>query len=213
VVIPVDAGVGSAHGFLDAPIAYEVARTFLIQLGGLNPDMIEDLFRDMRAEAEAVVRLGVPLDALSERRTAFMRYRGQGHEIAVPLDGAALDPAALRSAFEATYAQLFGRFIPGLEIEIVTWTLALSQPYALPPVDPAVIGSEPAVPHGTRGLVDQVTGAVVDAPVYVRASLAPGAELFGPAAIVEDGTTTIVPAGFTARIAHGGEIIIEGGVL
>jgi N-methylhydantoinase A len=211
VVIPVDAGVGSAHGFLDAPIAYEVARTFLVRLGGLDADMIEDLFRDMRAEAEVVVRLGVPSDALAERRTAFMRYRGQGHEIAVPLDGAALDPAALRKAFEATYTLLFGRIIPGLEIEAVTWTLALSQPYALPSIDPRVAGTKRAVAQGTREMVESVTGAVIDAPIYARASLVPGAELSGPAAIVEDGTTTIIPTGFTAHIAYGGEIIIEGG--
>ncbi len=54
-----------------------------------------------------------------------MRYRGQGHEIAVPLDGAALKADMLRQAFEATYMQLFGRIIPNLEIEAVTWTLAL----------------------------------------------------------------------------------------
>jgi N-methylhydantoinase A len=211
VVIPVDAGVGSAHGFLDAPIAYEVARTFLVRLSHLNPDRIEDLFCDMRAEAEAVVRLGVPQGVLAERRTAFMRYLGQGHEIAVPLDGAVLDPEALRSAFEATYTQLFGRIIPGLEIEAVTWTLALSQPYALPSADPQVVGTDRAVASSSRRMVEAVDGEIIDAPVYARVSLAPGAELSGPAAITEDGTTTIVPTGFTARIAYGGEIVIEGG--
>jgi N-methylhydantoinase A len=213
VVIPVDAGVGSAHGFLDAPIAYEVVRTFLVRLGALDPDMIEELFCDMRAEAETVVRLGVPQGVLAERRTAFMRYRGQGHEIAVTLDGAALDPAALRSAFEATYTQLFGRIIPGLEVEAVTWTLALSQPFELPSPDPQVVGAEPAVAQRTRTLVEAITGDTIDAPVYARPSLRPGVELSGPAAIVEDGTTTIIPTGFTARIAYGGEIIIEGGSL
>ncbi|MDR3530295.1 MAG: hydantoinase/oxoprolinase family protein [Rhodopila sp.] len=211
VVIPVDAGVGSAHGFLDAPIAYEVARTFLVRLGALDRDMIEDLFCDMRAEAEAVVRLGFPLGALTERRTAFMRYRGQGHEIAVPLDGSALDPTALRAAFEATYTQLFGRIIPRLEVEAVTWTLALSQPYALPSADPVVVGAERAVASSSRRTVEAINGEIVDTPVYARASLVPGAELSGPAAIVEDGTTTIIPTGFTARIAYGGEIVIEGG--
>lgn len=211
VVIPVDAGVGSAHGFLDAPIAYEVVRTLLIRLDALDPDMVEDLFCDMRAEAESVVRLGYPLGVLSEWRTAFMRYRGQGHEIAVPLDGTALDPAALRLAFEVTYAQLFGRIIPRLEIEAVTWTLALSQPYELPSVDPVVVGTGRAKGQGVRAIVETVTGESIDAPVYIRASLPPGAELIGPAAIAEDGTTTIVPTGFTARIAYGGEIIIEGG--
>jgi N-methylhydantoinase A len=62
----------------------------------------------------------------------------------------------------------------------------------------------------TRQMVEPATGVVIDAPVYARALLGPGAEVTGPAAIVEDGTTTIVPTGFTARIAFGGEIIIEG---
>ncbi|WP_158923224.1 hydantoinase/oxoprolinase family protein [Acidisphaera sp. S103] len=212
IVIPVDAGVGSAHGFLDAPIAYEVARTFLLRLDDLDADVVEDLFGDMRAEAEMVVRLGVPSGTLAERRTAFMRYRGQGHEIAVPLDGAALDPAALRGVFEATYAQLFGRIIPRLEIEAVTWTLALSEPYALPSADPLVVATGQAVAQGTREMIESLTGTTIDAPVYARASLLPGTAFSGPAAVVEDGTTTIVPTGFSARIAHGGEIIIEGGL-
>ena len=58
-----------------------------------------------------------------ETRTGFMRYRGQGHEVAVPLPDGMLDPAALRAAFDATYARVYGRVIPRLEIEAVTWTL------------------------------------------------------------------------------------------
>lgn len=211
VVIPVDAGVGSAYGFLDAPIAYEVARTFLVRLSMLNPDPIEDLFSDMHAEAEAVVRMGVPQGELTERRTAFMRYKGQGHEIAVALEGRALDAVTLRTCFETTYTQLFGRIIPGLEVEIVTWTLALSQHYASPSPDPSIVGIMRAAPREYRGMIESVSGRLIDAPVYARASLMPGAELSGPAAIIEDGTTTIVPTGFTARIAYGGEIVIEGG--
>ncbi len=210
VVVPVDAGVGSAHGFLDAPIAYEVARTFLLQLGDLDPALIEHLFAEMRTEAEAVVRLGVPTGALAERRTAFMRYRGQGHEVAVPLDRAALDAIALRGAFEATYARLFGRIIPQLEIEAVTWTLGLSEPYELPTADPPVPGTTPAKTSSTRRMVETASDELIDAPVFARAELRPGATLSGPAAIVEAGTTTIVPTGCHAWIAHGGEIIIEG---
>ena len=60
-------------------------------------------------------------------------------------------------------------------------------------------------------MVEAINGEIIDAPVYARASLLPGTAFSGPAAITEDGTTTIVPTGFAARIAHGGEIIIEGG--
>jgi N-methylhydantoinase A len=45
--------------------------------------------------------------------------------------------------------------------------------------------------------------------VFLRAALRPGISLAGPAVIVEDGTATIVPTGFAARIAAGQEIVIE----
>jgi N-methylhydantoinase A len=210
VVIPRDAGVGSAHGFLSAPIAYEVVRTRLLQLHEIEQAMIDALFAEMRAEAEPVVRQGFPTGALAEIRTAFMRYRGQGHEIAVPLTGGRLDPAALRTAFEATYIQLFGRIIPRLEIEALTWTLSLSEPQDLPRPQPTPTASGAAKPTGQRQMVESSTGAAVQAAVFERDSLLPGATLAGPAVVLEAGTTSIVPSGFTARVAADGDLVIEG---
>ena len=132
VVIPPDAGVGSAHGFLDAPIAYEVVRTLVVRLGALDQHRIDTMFAAMRDETEAVVRLGAPTGDLQETRTAYMRYRGQGHEIAVPFPAGKADPETLQTAFDTTYTALFGRIIPRLEIEVVTWTLALAQRHDRP---------------------------------------------------------------------------------
>ncbi|HVZ08473.1 hydantoinase/oxoprolinase family protein [Rhodopila sp.] len=209
VIIPVEAGVGSALGFLDAPIAYEVVRTVLIRLSAIDPDLIGTLFRDMRAEAEAVVRLGTPDGHLTETRTAFMRYRGQGHEIAVKLDDVALDPVSLQAAFEAAYERLFGRIIPKLEIEAVTWTLSLAEDTELPAgvEDPPAVNAGASA--GTRSIIESATGETVNAAVHARSALPPGAWLDGPAAIIEPGTTTIVPTGMTVRIGGGGELIIE----
>ncbi|MES2713340.1 MAG: hydantoinase/oxoprolinase family protein, partial [Pseudomonadota bacterium] len=85
VLVPVGAGVGSAHGFLGAPIGYEVVRTRLVSLNAFDAGVVNALFDAMRIEAEAVVRLGAPDAAVQEARTGFMRYRGQGHEIDVTL--------------------------------------------------------------------------------------------------------------------------------
>ena len=210
VVIPPDAGVGSAHGFLDAPIAYEVVRTLLVRLDALDQSQIDTIFAEMRAEAEAVVRLGVPSGPLVETRTASMRYRGQGHEIAVPFPNGAADPVALRAAFDTTYAMLFGRIIPRLEVEAVTWMLALSQPRDPPERSTPPLPADAAEPIGTRRIVEAETGETVTASVYKRAALPPGSHVKGPAAIVEDGTTTLLPSGRVARIGADGEIIIEG---
>ena len=210
VVVPPDAGVGSAHGFLGAPIAYEVVRTLLVRLDALDQAVIDTLFRDMREEAEAVVRLGAPQAELVEARTAYMRYRGQGHEVAVPLPaGSALDPAALRAAFDATYTRLYGRTIPRLEIEALTWTLALSQPYELPKRQEPPAYVAPPPPSGQCHIVDTAHGETMTAATFARADLVPGMHLAGPAVIVEAGTSIVVPEGFTTRIDAGGEIVIE----
>ncbi|MBL6079672.1 hydantoinase/oxoprolinase family protein [Belnapia sp. T18] len=207
VVVPVGAGVGSAHGFLRAPIAYEVVRTRHMRLDALDAAALEALFAAMRDEAEAVVRLGAPAEALVETRTGFMRYRGQGHEIAVPID--TLDAAALRAGFDAAYAALFGRTIPRLEVEALTWTLALAtrRPLPSPAADPGPRAA-PA-PAAWRMVLDPATGLREEAALHERAALSPGMAIDGPALVVEDATTTVVPRGVTARVNALGQLVLE----
>lgn len=209
IVVPPDAGVGSALGFLGAPIAYEVVRTLLVRLDALQQATVDALFAEMRDEAEAVVRLGVPRGELVETRTGFMRYRGQGHEVAVPLPDGPLDPAALRSAFDATYTRLYGRVIPRLEVEAVTWTLALAEPHDLPKRLSAASAAASATPTGRCRIVETTTGEAVDAAVFIRTGLMNGARIAGPAVIVEDGTSTIVPTGYAVHINAADDIVIE----
>ena len=211
VLVPVGAGVGSAHGFLGAPIAYEVVRTRLLRLSDFDAEAVNALFDDMRAEAEAVVRLGVRGE-LREVRTAFMRYRGQGHEVAVALPAERYGPdggARLHAAFEDAYREMYGRVIPKLEAEALTWTLSLSEPKPLPA---RLAEPEPAPapdPVGRRTLVDPVAGEEVEAAVFAREALRPGARIVGPAVIVEAETSTLVPRGFTAALNAGGHILME----
>ncbi len=209
VIVPPDAGVGSALGFLGAPISYEVVRTLLVRLDALEQTAMDALFAGMRAEAEAVVRLGAPHGALVETRTGFMRYRGQGHEVAVPLPEGTLDPARLRAAFDTTYAKVYGRVIPRLEVEAVTWTLSLAEPHELPRRLPEPPDAGAAIPDGRCRIVETASGDAVDAAVFLRSALKKGTRLMGPAVIVEDGTSTIVPGGCGARIGAGDEIVIE----
>ena len=79
VLIPASAGVGSAVGLLRAPVAYEIVRGRLIRFGSFDAAAANRLLAEMRAEAETIVRRGAPAADLTEQRSAFMRYRGQGH--------------------------------------------------------------------------------------------------------------------------------------
>jgi N-methylhydantoinase A len=208
VVVPSNAGVGSAVGFLRAPIAYEIVRSQLQRLDMFDADAANALLAAMRVEAEAIVRRGAPDAPLSETRSAFMRYRGQGHEIAVPLPARryhAGDAAELLAAFETAYRRLYSRVIPGVEVEVLSGVLLLSAPpphveSAAPPLPPP---SYPA-PSRRRAVFDPDSADFVDVAIHERAALAPGAVIPGPAIIVEDETSTVVSRTFDAHIdAHG----------
>src|SRR5262249_22815132 len=123
VLVPSHAGVGSAVGFLPAPVAFEVVRPALQPPRQVRSAAAQALFAPMRAEAEPIVRRGAGEAPLTETRSAFMRYRGQGHEIAVPLSTRTYrddDAALLRAAFEDEYRRLYSRVIPGVEVEILS---------------------------------------------------------------------------------------------
>jgi len=209
VLVPVNAGVGSAVGLLRAPVAYETVRGRLMRLGSLEPASVNRLIAEMRAEAEAIVRRGAPAAKLVEQRSAFMRYRGQGHEIAVALpvrDFTAADHSTIRELFEAVYRRLYSRAIPEVEIEILSWVVAVSAPSEGQLGAPARERPSEPKPASRRPIFDPDTGEFEEVGIYWRPDLAPGARISGPAVIAEAETSTVVSPLFDARIDEFGYI-------
>jgi len=212
VVIPSGAGVGSAIGFLRANIAYEVVRTRYLDMRRFDPAEINDLFQEMRQEAEAVVRMGAPQADLVESRAAYMHYRGQGHEISVPLPCrrySESDAAEFEAIFAREYRTLYGRTIPRLSLEVMTWTLAIgtSQPVPRPAAETGRRSA--AVPVGSRPVFDADLGAWDELPLYWRPDLPEGCFVAGPAVIAEDQTSTLVTAAFDASINAFGHLVLS----
>jgi N-methylhydantoinase A len=212
VIVPTGAGVGSAFGFLLAPIAYEVVRTRYTHLdtdfdfAGLN-----GLRVGMRAEAETVVRLGAPVAPLTEGWTANMRYRGQGHELTVTIPAGELNQdsaAELERLFISDYEQQFGRRIPGLNVEVLSWSLRLATVGARIEACPPAPADDLATPADHVEVIDPATGGRERIALYNRGELAPGSTVAGPALIVEDETTTMVTKSFTARIDALGSVVM-----
>ena len=213
VIIPPNAGVGSAVGFLRAPIAFEVVRSKYMTLDAFDPQQVNALIHDMRQEAINVVRAGAPEAQVVEVCEAFMRYKGQGHEIVVRLPARELvagDATLLRQGFEEAYSALFSTTIPKATIEIMTWSFSASTVAERPVVEMApTVNRTPAVAVGHYPLFDAETDTVADVPVYEREVMSVGQELKGPAIIAEYETTTFVPARFVAHINHRRCIVLE----
>jgi N-methylhydantoinase A len=222
IVIPAAAGVGSAVGFLLAPVAYEVVRSRRQPLGELDAAVVNELMAAMRAEALAVVRQGVgsgvEKSELQESRHAYMRYVGQGHEISVPLPVehyGAEHRETFRASFETSYRQLYGRTIEGVEVEALSWTLTIAKAKKEPDTFSSrpenVSGSlfDPPSPIARQELFDPPLGRRVDAPVYLRSDLASGCRVQGPALITEDQTTTVVTSNYEAFVDSHGSIVLS----
>ena len=212
ILVPRDPGVGSALGFLQAAVSFEIVRSLHTYLDTLEPGAVNAFLGTMEEEAQTVVRAGAPTSALTTRRRAFMRYHGQGHEIEIDLPEGPFTAEAipeLQARFEAEYSRLFSRAVPGMRIEILNWGLDVSAPP--PPDTPATpeTGSQTATPEGHRHILCDVTGAWCDVPTYAREALAPGDYLTGPALIVEAQTTTLVSADFSAKVDARGNIWME----
>ena len=212
VIVPSNAGVGSAVGFLAAPIAYELVRSRHARLDAFDVAAVSDLLDEMAVEARALVEPGAAGAPVRERRAGFMRYAGQGHEITIELPNrrlTAADIAGLRQAFETGYAALFERSIPGAAIEVLSWSvLATTEPRN--PSQVAEVTRTPAgKAAGSRKFFDGRAGKVVEIPLYHRDQMAPGATIAGPAVIAEDETSTFVSTSFDAHIDGAGSIVME----
>ncbi len=203
IIVPPGAGVGSAIGFLRAPVGYEVVRSLYQRFATLDITAINRLLADMAREANEIVEQGSFGTVTVERRIAFMRYVGQGHEIAVGLPQGMLteaDVPAIRAAYDVEYARLYDRPVPGSDVEILSYAVTVAtvppRPEPLPP-DPLAVRPREA---GTRAVRNITTGTVGEWTLFDRAAMPPGATLSGPAIIAEAETSTLVGPGWTARI-------------
>jgi N-methylhydantoinase A len=211
IVVPKGAGVGSAIGFLRAPVAYEITRSAVVSLESFNGARVNRLLEQMTRDARAVVEPALGGTKAMVRIIADCRYVGQGHEIRVNVPLRKLtdkDGATLKAEFERIYEQVYGLRIPNQDAEAITWSVTVSsKPVKAKRAAKASAKAAPA-PRGNRTIYDPALGKQVAAPVYWRFDMKPGSSIKGPAIIAEDETSTIVGANFKASINSLGYIML-----
>jgi N-methylhydantoinase A len=205
VLVPSGAGVGSAIGFLRAPVGYEVVRSLYQRFSTFDVAAVNTLLDDMRQEAEAAVAKGSFGAPVVETRTAYMRYVGQGHEIPVPLPASVLgeaDVALIRARYDQEYARFFDRPVPGSDVEIMSYAVVVTtvtEEVMAQPGSGSLFGAE-ATPVRTQMVRDTTTGAVSEWAIYDRTALVPGVRIPGPSIVAEEETSTLIGPGWTAVV-------------
>jgi N-methylhydantoinase A len=215
IIIPFQAGVGSALGLLVSPVKFDLVRSYLGKLIDLDMDYLNDIFRRMEEEAlELVNSAGVSPSEATITRSADMRYYGQGHEINAPIPGGVLTEGSLddiRRNFSAEYMRKHHRLNKELEIEGISWRVEVTGP---PKISGDPQGSVREQQTGTawkgkRKAYSPEHGCYVDFDIYDREKLGQGEKIKGPAIIEENESTTVVGCNDSLEVGFAGALVLN----
>lgn len=214
IVVPSGAGVGSAIGFLRAPVSFEVVRSERTTLADCDVDRANARIAEMRQQALDVVGPAAGGRALTESLLVELRYSGQGHELRIPVE-TLIDRGELeriRERFEEEYERIYGLRIGRSEVDLVTWMLSLSTAPDAFSGRPSALEVAAQVKVAGFDRVQVWEPALGDAVMFTRCwrfDLDQSSVIIGPALIAEDETTTVVPAGWQARLDTFGHLLLD----
>jgi 5-oxoprolinase (ATP-hydrolysing) len=204
VVIPVDAGVMSAGGFLNAPNTYETATSLPTLLDDVSWNAIAAIYRSMEHDANvALESAGVSPSLVHFQRSVDMKLLGQVHEINVPIE--VLDDS-LAEKFMRAYQQKFKLVPPNVPVEALTWRLSSAGPSISTVGRSRLRGKDSA---GTASRLAWFGDAYIPCAIYKRGQLVRGTIIDGPALVEDANTTTVIGPQDTLTIDGGGNLVID----
>lgn len=214
LIVPPNAGVGSALGFFTAPRAFDLVRSHKAPVNSADFAEIEKLFREMEVEGERTLRKAGATEKVEFSRAVDARFIGQGSETNLPIpahDFTTLTPAEIRRRFDETYTHLYGRTYPESAIEFVNFRVRASLPMKLLEL-PRLAKKSGHVKEAIKGERKAFSGIARDFipfTVYDRYKFFPGASFSGPAIIEERESTVIVGEDAKVRVDEFGFLWIE----
>jgi N-methylhydantoinase A len=171
------------------------------------PAMAE-IYQAMESEAATSLAKEFGAGDVFFEHHAEMRYRGQRHNIKVPVSGLK-NSEQVRSAFERDYRRRYGHADAKAPAEFQALHLSAFARLRQPEIALLPRAAAKAPPARTRRVYFGSAGGWVDAQIYHRDALEPGFGGTGPAVIEEYGSTTLVWPGDRFEIGVVREIRIQ----
>jgi N-methylhydantoinase A/oxoprolinase/acetone carboxylase beta subunit len=196
LIVPPNAGVGSALGFFTAPRAFDLVRSHKVSLQEADFEEIEQIFQKLEGEGAKTLMQGGEQTNISFERSIDARFVGQGSETSISIperDLSTVDKDTVRSRFDRIYEKLYGRTYPDSPLEFINFKVRASLPVRLlqlPRLEKTTKSLDRAI-KGERQAYSSSAKDFIPHTVYDRYMLSPGAEFQGPA-IVEERESTVV---------------------
>ena len=212
IIVPQNAGVGSAVGFLNSPVAFEIALSVMEQVETLDQNELKDRIQSACNTVQSVVKQAVKESEIDISVNAELRYLGQGLDISIAVGEEQLASFALEEIsqkFEARYLELTGFQLGNIPVELVSVTVTASEQRQV-----ATSGAANEKPsyfkESARSIFDLRASERITYREIHRRHLN-GGVVEGPTVIPEDQTTTLVRPGWSVQRTGDGHLILERG--
>jgi N-methylhydantoinase A len=195
----------SALGILRADVVREFSRTVLVATRDPRhtPAELGRLFRPLEIDGNRTLRQeGFPRSEIRIERRMDMRYTGQAYELSVPAGGDFV------SAFHRAHEQRYGYSNVKHAVEIVNLRVRATGITDKPSAEKIAKAAKGEKMHPTGSLDCVLDGKRQTAALIDREQLRSGDAFVGPAVISEYSATTLVPAGWRARVDAYGQILL-----
>jgi N-methylhydantoinase A/oxoprolinase/acetone carboxylase beta subunit len=215
MLVPPNAGVGSAMGFFTAPRAFDLLRSHKVSLANVAFGEIEDIFKGLEADAAKILKKEAADDTIQYARSIDMRFVGQGSEMNIPVtagDFTKFRREEIRQLFDDAYKRLYGRTYPDSEVEFINFKIRASLPerlLQLPKLSKKKGQTIKAAIKGQRPAYSPIAKDFIPYTVYDRYKLFPGASFQGPAIIEEKESTLIVGEDAKIKVDNFGFLWID----
>jgi N-methylhydantoinase A len=205
VLLPIFPGALSALGILRADVVREFSRTVLLATRDPRhtPAELGRLFRPLEIDGNRTLRQeGFPRSEIRIERRMDMRYTGQAYELSVPAGGDFV------SAFHRAHEQRYGYSDVKCAVEIVNLRVRATGITDKPRAEKIARAAKGEKMRAAGSLDCVLDGKRQIATLIDREQLRSGDSFTSPAVISEYSATTLVPAGWRARVDGYGQILL-----
>jgi N-methylhydantoinase A len=205
VVVPRNPGAFSALGILLSDVIRDSVRSVLLSVpeeGKHSSHRMAGLWHELgkrfatleRASRAELQHEGFSVELARAERRLDLRYAGQSYELSVPFR------RDFRQLFHEQHEKAYGYAHPGRTLEIVNVRLRLTIQTPKPPARARRMGNPDAARAKVKTKPVWFAGRFHSTRFYDRERLEAGANLVGPAVVVEYSSTTVVPPDYSCEV-------------
>jgi N-methylhydantoinase A len=214
VLISRSSSIFCAMGSIIADLRHDLVRSIVSKVGQVSLDMLNQTFEEMKTEGDRYLdREGISAENRYYRKSIDMRYKGQFHEVELPVSDAALSDGGIDKIvedFHAKHEELYA-YRDVVETEMINLRLAAFGSVVTPERKTMKERSTDATGSvkGKRDVHFGGNNGFTPATIYDGDTMEAGNIVEGPAIIEQTTTTVVVPPGARLTVTDYGDYLME----